>query len=78
MPIVSNILGMRNLFVFSDGVSLTLAFLCTVAQIYLRTVALCVYLTHVGSFVPASRSTVPLTDAIFTRMHSKVWGQQMM
>ena len=40
-------------------------------SVYLRTVALIVYLAHVGSFVPAEAATVARTDAIHTRMHSK-------
>ena len=39
--------------------------------VYLRTVALIVYLAHVGSYVPAESARVALTDAIHTRMHSK-------
>lgn len=39
--------------------------------VYLRTVALIVYLAHVGSYVPAASATVARTDAIHTRMHSK-------
>jgi DNA mismatch repair protein MSH5 len=39
--------------------------------VYLRTVALVVYLAHVGSYVPAESATIARTDAIHTRMHSK-------
>ena len=39
--------------------------------VYLRTVALVVYLAHVGSFVPAEAAHVSRTDAILTRLHSK-------
>ena len=39
--------------------------------VYLRTVALIVYLAHVGSYVPAEAASVSKTDAIHTRMHSK-------
>ncbi|NPB03678.1 MAG: DNA mismatch repair protein MutS [Thermotogae bacterium] len=35
---------------------------------YLRQVGLIVLLAHIGSFVPASRAKVPLTDRIFTRI----------
>ena len=35
---------------------------------YLRQVALITLLAHVGSFVPASRAKIPLTDRIFTRV----------
>lgn len=37
-------------------------------SIYLRQVALIVYLAHIGSFVPAQRATIGLTDTILTRM----------
>lgn len=37
---------------------------------YLRMVGLIVFLAHVGSFVPARRATIGLTDAIYTRMIS--------
>ncbi|PKL14168.1 MAG: DNA mismatch repair protein MutS, partial [Spirochaetae bacterium HGW-Spirochaetae-6] len=35
---------------------------------YLRQTALIVLLAHLGSFVPASRAEIPLTDQIFTRI----------
>ncbi|MBT6068333.1 DNA mismatch repair protein MutS [Candidatus Peregrinibacteria bacterium] len=35
---------------------------------YLRQVALITLLGHIGSFVPASRACIPLTDRIFTRV----------
>ena len=35
---------------------------------YLRQVALITYMAHIGSFVPAKRARVPLTDRIFTRI----------
>lgn len=35
---------------------------------YLRQVGICVYLAHIGSFVPADRADIPLTDRIFTRV----------
>ena len=35
---------------------------------YLRQVALCVLLAHMGSFVPASRAEVGLVDRLFTRV----------
>ncbi|RPI67739.1 MAG: DNA mismatch repair protein MutS, partial [Ignavibacteriae bacterium] len=35
---------------------------------YLRQTALIVFLAHVGSFVPATRASIPLTDRIFTRV----------
>lgn len=37
-------------------------------SIYLRQVALIVYLAHIGSFVPAQSATVGVTDRILTRM----------
>ena len=37
-------------------------------SVYIRQVALITLLAHVGSFVPASRATVGLTDRIFTRV----------
>lgn len=40
-------------------------------SIYLRQVALIVYLAHIGSFVPAQRATIGLTDRILTRMTTK-------
>ena len=42
--------------------------------VYLRTVALIVYLAHVGSYVPAENAAICRTDAIYTRMHSKESG----
>ncbi|MCX6139703.1 MAG: DNA mismatch repair protein MutS, partial [Candidatus Kapabacteria bacterium] len=35
---------------------------------YLRQVGLIVFLAHVGSFVPATSASIPLTDRIFTRV----------
>jgi DNA mismatch repair protein MutS len=35
---------------------------------YLRQVGLIVFLAHIGSFVPCSRASIPLTDRIFTRV----------
>ena len=35
---------------------------------YLRQVALITLLAHIGSFVPASKARIPLTDRIFTRV----------
>lgn len=40
-------------------------------SIYLRQVALIVYLAHIGSFVPAQEATIGLTDRILTRMTTK-------
>ena len=36
--------------------------------VYLRTVALIVFIAHIGSFVPAESAVIGLTDAIYTRM----------
>ena len=35
---------------------------------YLRQVGICVYMAHIGCFVPASRARIPITDRIFTRV----------
>ena len=35
---------------------------------YLRQIALITYMAHIGSFVPAKRARIPLTDRIFTRI----------
>jgi len=35
---------------------------------YMRQVALIVLMAHIGSFVPASQASIPLTDRIFTRV----------
>lgn len=35
---------------------------------YLRQVGICVYLAHIGCFVPATTARIPLTDRIFTRV----------
>ena len=40
-------------------------------SIYLKQVALIVYLAHVGSFVPASRAVIGLTDKILTRIATR-------
>jgi DNA mismatch repair protein MSH5 len=37
-------------------------------SIYLKQVAIIVYLAHIGSFVPASTATIGLTDKIYTRL----------
>ncbi|KAL9109439.1 MAG: hypothetical protein Q9227_005947 [Pyrenula ochraceoflavens] len=39
--------------------------------IYLKTAAHITYLAHLGSFVPAASATVPLTDAILTRLSTR-------
>ncbi|CAO3674035.1 unnamed protein product [Umbelopsis ramanniana] len=39
-------------------------------SIYLKQVALLVYLAHIGSFVPASSARIGLTDMIVTRMQT--------
>ena len=40
-------------------------------SVYLKQVALIVYLAHVGCFVPASTATVGLTDKILTRITTR-------
>lgn len=40
-------------------------------SIYLKQAAIIVYLAHVGSFVPAARATIGLTDKILTRMSTR-------
>ncbi|PIA36727.1 hypothetical protein AQUCO_03300143v1 [Aquilegia coerulea] len=40
-------------------------------SIYIKQVALIVYLSHIGSFVPAEAATIGLTDRIFCAMGSK-------
>lgn len=41
-------------------------------SIYVKQVALIVFLSHIGSFVPAESATVGLTDRIFCAMGSKL------
>ncbi|KAF2077332.1 hypothetical protein CYY_001335 [Polysphondylium violaceum] len=40
-------------------------------SIYIKQIAIIVYLTHLGCFVPAERATVSLFDRIFTRISSR-------
>lgn len=40
-------------------------------SVYLKQVALIVYLAHIGSFVPAKRAFIGLTDKILTRISTK-------
>lgn len=40
-------------------------------SVYLKQVALIVYMAHIGCFVPARRATVGLTDKILTRIATK-------
>ncbi|KAB5579927.1 muts domain V-domain-containing protein [Coniochaeta sp. 2T2.1] len=40
-------------------------------SVYLKQVALIVYLAHVGSYVPADRATIGLTDKILTRISTR-------
>jgi len=42
-------------------------------SVYLKSIALITYLAHVGSFVPADRCRVGLTDRIFTRFYYLVF-----
>ncbi len=37
---------------------------------YIKQVGLIVYLAHIGSYVPAERAIISLTDAIFTRVNN--------
>ncbi|SMN18283.1 similar to Saccharomyces cerevisiae YDL154W MSH5 Protein of the MutS family, forms a dimer with Msh4p that facilitates crossovers between homologs during meiosis [Maudiozyma saulgeensis] len=39
--------------------------------VFLTQIGLIVYLAHIGSFVPATRTEIGITDRIFTRIHSK-------
>lgn len=43
---------------------------CSGKSVYLKQAALVVFLAHVGSFVPADRAVVGLTDRIFTRLNA--------
>lgn len=40
-------------------------------SIYLKQVALIVYMTHIGSFVPAESAVIGLTDKILTRIQTR-------
>lgn len=40
-------------------------------SIYMKQVALIVYLAHIGSYVPASRATIGITDRILTRIATR-------
>lgn len=40
-------------------------------SIYLKQVAIIVYMAHIGSFVPANYATIGLTDAILTRISTR-------
>jgi len=35
---------------------------------YIRQVATCILLAHIGCFVPASKAEIPLTDCIIARV----------
>ncbi|KAK4514100.1 RNA pol II transcription cofactor [Mucor velutinosus] len=39
-------------------------------SVYLKQVALLTYMAHVGSFVPAERATIGITDKLFTRIQT--------
>ncbi|CAN0034956.1 unnamed protein product [Ectocarpus sp. 6 AP-2014] len=41
---------------------------CSGKSVYLKQVGVAVYLAHVGSFVPAEKAVIGLTDRIFTRI----------
>ncbi|XP_077243681.1 MUTS-homologue 5 isoform X2 [Tasmannia lanceolata] len=45
-------------------------------SIYIKQVALVVFLSHIGSFVPAEAATIGLTDRIFCAMGSKLMTAQ--
>jgi len=40
-------------------------------SVYLKQVALIVYMTHIGSFVPAKDAVIGLTDKILTRIQTR-------
>lgn len=40
-------------------------------SIYMKQIALIVYLAHIGSYVPASRATIGITDRILTRIATR-------
>ncbi|CCC04881.1 putative MSH5 protein [Sordaria macrospora k-hell] len=40
-------------------------------SIYMKQVALIVYLAHIGSYVPVTRATIGITDRIFTRVATR-------
>ncbi|EPS45841.1 hypothetical protein H072_260 [Dactylellina haptotyla CBS 200.50] len=40
-------------------------------SVYLKQIALIVYMAHIGSYVPAEQATIGLTDAILTRIQTK-------
>lgn len=40
-------------------------------SVYLKQVALIVYMAHIGCFVPADRATIGLTDKILTRIATR-------
>jgi DNA mismatch repair ATPase MutS len=40
-------------------------------SVYLKQVALIVFLAHIGSFVPAAQATVPMADSIMIGLQSK-------
>ena len=44
---------------------------CSGKSIYLKTAALIVFMAHIGSFVPARRALVGITDKIFTRIQTR-------
>lgn len=43
----------------------------TSKSVYLKSIAACVFLAHVGSFVPADTADIPLFDRVFTRVASR-------
>jgi len=43
---------------------------CSGKSVYLKQIALIVYLAHLGCFVPCDKALIGLTDRIFTRIQS--------
>ena len=43
-------------------------------SVYLKSIAACVFLAHVGSFVPATSAFIPLVDRVFTRVGASRGG----
>lgn len=40
-------------------------------SVYMKQVAIIVFMAHIGSFVPAERAVIGLTDKIFTRVSTR-------
>ena len=41
-------------------------------SIYIKQIALIIFLAHIGSFVPAEKAIIPMIDSIFTVFHSSI------